>query len=81
MEELKSICQSPWCKAIFIYTERDMISVKGSDDKIRPRVCQKCKSFDNELSGGITWEDREYEGDRVDDKPHQIRYKVTNFKI
>jgi hypothetical protein len=81
MEELKSICQNPWCKAIFSYNEIDMVSIKDSVDKIRPKVCHKCKSFDNELSGGVTWEDREYEGDRVDDKPHQIRYKVTNFKI
>lgn len=81
MEELRSVCQNPWCKATFIYTENDMILVKGSDDKIKPKVCYKCKSFDNDLSGGVTWEDREYEGDRFDDRPHQIQYKVTNFKI
>lgn len=81
MEELRSVCQNPWCKATFNYTQSDMISVKGSDEMIRPKVCHKCKSFDNELSGGVTWEDREYEGDRFDDRPHQIRYKVTNFKI
>lgn len=81
MEELRTVCQSPWCKAIFTYAESDMMSVKGSDDKIKPKVCHKCRSFDNELSGGVTWEDREYEGDRFDGKPHQIQYKVTNFKI
>lgn len=80
MEELTNICQNPWCKATFVYTERDMI-VDKQGNKIRPRVCHKCKSFDNELSGGVSWEDREYEGERIDDKPHQIRYKVTNFKI
>jgi hypothetical protein len=93
MEELKSICKNPWCKATFIYTENDMVIVKDDKrsskidevlnevNKVVPKVCHKCKSFDSELSGGVTWEDREYEGDRVDDKPHQIRYKVTNFKI
>lgn len=58
-----------------------MISSKGSDDKAKPSFCNKCKSFDSELSGGVTWEDREYEGDRVDNKAHPINYKVTNFKL
>lgn len=81
MEELRSICKSPWCKAIFIYTEQDMITVKGSDEKLKPKYCNKCKSFDSDLSGGITWEDREYEGDRIDNKPHHIKYNVTNYKL
>lgn len=81
MEELRSICKNPWCKAIFIYTELDMISVKGSDEKLKPKTCSKCRSFDSDLSGGVTWEDREYEGDRDDNKPHHIKYNVTNYKL
>lgn len=96
MEELKSICKNPWCKAIFIYTENDMTILKNNkivtkinevltdDDeisKIPPKTCNKCKSFNNELSGGVTWKDREYEGDRFDNKPHQMQYKVTNYKL
>jgi hypothetical protein len=50
------------------------------DKKIYPSVCKKCKSFDTELSGGVEWKDKEYEGD-IWDGPHQIKYKVTNFKL
>lgn len=46
-----------------------------------PKVCKKCLSFDNELSGGIEWIDKSYEGNRFDNEPHQIRYKVTNYKL
>ena len=43
--------------------------------------CKKCKSFATELSGGVEWKDKTYEGDRWDNnKPHQITYKVTNYK-
>ena len=46
-----------------------------------PKVCKKCLSFDKELSGGIEWVDKSYEGNRFDNEPHQIRYKVTNYKL
>jgi hypothetical protein len=48
--------------------------------KFPPRTCPKCRSFDTELSGGVTWTDKEYEGDRFDGLPHEIKYKVTNFR-
>jgi len=79
MENKLAVCGSPWCKATFIYLEEDEILV--NDVKCPPRNCPKCKSFDSELSGGVTWTDKEYEGSRFDGTPHQIRYKVTNFKL
>lgn len=77
METLKTVCSNPWCKATFIFTDADCKLVDGVS--IEPKVCQKCKSFDCELSGGVTWEDKVYEGDRFDNTPHEFRYKIRNF--
>lgn len=79
MEKLTAICKSPWCKVHFEYEESDVL-VSG-DLRTIPSTCPKCKSFDSELSGGVTWVDKEYEGSRFDGVPHQIRYKVTNFRL
>ncbi len=73
------ICKSPWCKATFFYHETEMVDVDGK--MTPPKNCPKCRSFDTELSGGVTWTDKEYEGSRFDGTPHEIRYKVTNFKL
>ena len=77
MEELRSVCRNPWCKAPFVYTEKDMDIVDGV--KVAPKECNKCKSFGGELSGGVTWKDKEYEGSRFDGLPHQIRYKINKY--
>ena len=79
MEEKWEICKSPWCKAHFEYTKSDISVVDGKE--VIPATCPKCKSFDTELSGGVTWTDKEYEGSRFDGTPHEIKYKVTNFKL
>lgn len=79
MEKFIMVCSSPWCKAHFEYTECDISIVDGVE--VRPKVCPKCKSFDNELSDGVTWTNKEYEGSRFDGTPHEIRYKVTNFRL
>lgn len=76
--ELKTVCSNPWCKATFSYKEED-IMINKDGDKILPKVCNKCKSFDTELSGGISWEERKYEGDPWSGS-HRIKYNVTNFK-
>lgn len=78
MEELKTVCKNPWCKGTFFYKEEEMTIV--GDEKLPPKHCKKCQSFEKDLSGGIEWKDKEYEGDRFDGMPHQIRYKVTNYK-
>jgi hypothetical protein len=93
MERLIKTCENPWCKAHFYYTEADMIEVKSDSrsfkidnvldevQKVAPRECPKCRSFATELSGGVEWKDKEYEGSRFDGMPHQIKYKVTNYKL
>lgn len=80
MEELKSVCRSPWCKATFVYSEIDM-SIDERGQKNPPITCNKCKSFNTELSGGVEWKDKEYEGSRFDSTPHEIKYRVTNFRL
>ena len=92
MENIKNVCRNPWCKAHFYYTESDMVEVKSDirtskiDDvldeaqKVPPSQCPKCRSFETELSGGVEWKDKEYEGSRFDGMPHQLKYKVTNYK-
>jgi len=79
MESRTAICRNPWCKATFSYLEREMADIDGVMSP--PMKCQKCQSFDSELSGGVTWSDKVYEGSRLDGTPHQIRYKVTNFRL
>lgn len=81
MQELKTVCANPWCKATFFYKEEDMTVLKsdGEEVKVSPKVCHKCKSFDNELSGGISWEERKYEGDPWSGA-QRIKYNVTNYK-
>jgi hypothetical protein len=83
MEKKKTICKNPWCKGTFFYSENDMIvsNVGNEVQKSAPTQCNKCKSFDTELSGGVEWVDKEYEGDRFDGSSHQFKYKVTNFKL
>ena len=79
MENNSAICGSPWCKGTFFYFENEITEIDGV--KAAPKSCPKCRSFDTELSGGVTWTDKEYEGSRFDGMPHEIRYKVTNFKL
>ena len=67
MEMLRTVCKNPWCKATFYYKDEENV----------PNVCQKCKSFDNELSGGIDWKDKKYEGNRFDEMPHEIKYNIN----
>ena len=75
MTEFKAICKNPWCKSTFLYTENDII------DDCAPKHCKKCDGFNNNLSAGVTWEEREYEGGRNDFMSHEIKYKVTNYKL
>lgn len=93
MEQFRNICKNPWCKAPFFYTEKDMLPIKNENmrgnkidyslhesEKESPKECPKCKSFNTELSGGVEWKDKTYEGPRFDGMPHQIKYKVTNYR-
>lgn len=77
MEEYKAVCTNPWCKATFRYKERD-IKIEG-DKKTPPSVCNKCVSFDRQLSSGIKWETREYEGNPWEGLAI-TKYKVNLYK-
>lgn len=55
-----------------------METVDGS--KIDPTQCKKCKSFNSDLSGGVEWKDKEYEGDRWDGQAHETKYKINRYK-
>ena len=77
MEKFIAICKNPWCKSHFEYTEEDMIIIEGVATV--PKQCFKCISFNDDLSDGIEWEDREYDGERFDNKPHIIKYSVTKY--
>jgi hypothetical protein len=79
MNTFNSICSNPWCKAPYSYTENDFYMIEGV--LTEPKTCKKCFSFSNELSGGVEWIDKSYDGNRFDNEPHQIRYKVTNYKL
>ena len=70
MEENKKVCNNPWCKAHFSYT-----IVEGEEE---PETCPKCQSFDKELSGGVTWKEKKYEGSRWEGA-HQISYKIKKY--
>lgn len=64
------VCSNPWCKGIFDYSIDDNVDI--------PEVCPKCQSFDSELSGGVTWKEKQYEGSRWDG-PHQMSYKIKKY--
>lgn len=85
---MKSICRNPWCKSHFYYTENDMIIV-GTDklngkiddqiEKVPPTECPKCRSFNQELSGGVSWIEKKYEGSRDDGLPHTISINISKY--
>lgn len=74
-----TICSNPWCKAQFNFNEGEFVDVDGKLQE--PKQCKKCMSFNSDLSAGVTWQEREYEGERYTNEPHQIRYKITNYKL
>ena len=91
MESMTAVCRNPWCKARFIYTEEDMVFISENstnvkidkilDDikKVPPTECSKCRSFNDDLSGGVTWTDKKYEGPRYDGSPHPISVNVSKY--
>lgn len=66
--ENKSICGNPWCKATYSY-----------EGETPPGVCNKCISFDSEMSGGVTWGTRTYTESLDDGRYHQITMNIKNF--
>ncbi len=70
-DDIRLVCSNPWCKAHFFFEK--------NEEDIYPKECNKCKSFDYQLSAGVTWETKKYEGDRMDGMPHTFRYKINKF--
>jgi hypothetical protein len=64
------ICSNPWCKVTFSYSVEENVEP--------PKVCPKCHSFDTELSGGVTWTEKKYEGSRWEGA-HQMSYKIKKY--
>lgn len=80
---MQKICSNPWCKGTFSYTEKDMVITYDSNNNQLvkpPKVCPKCRSFDTELSDGVTWKDKTYTDSYNFDKPIPFSYKITHFR-
>jgi hypothetical protein len=65
---MKSVCSNKWCKSHFEH-----------DELFKDTVCPKCRSFEFELSSGVTWSEKKYEGSRFDNLPHAIDIKVNRY--
>lgn len=74
----RTVCKNPWCKGTFEYKEEEMVEIDGV--MAPPQQCKKCKSFATDLSAGVEWKDKKYEGSRDDGMPHQISYRVNKYK-
>lgn len=68
--ENKSICQNPWCKATYSY-----------EGEFAPGQCNKCISFNSELSDGVTWTTKVYNEPRNDNRPHPISINVNGSPV
>jgi hypothetical protein len=78
---MNTICKNPWCKAPFSYRETDM-DIDYEGDRVVPKFCKKCISFDSELSAGVMWEDTEpqYMSREETRIPNEIKYRVTKYR-
>ncbi|CAG7580187.1 MAG: hypothetical protein SLAVMIC_00290 [uncultured marine phage] len=72
LEKSEFICTNKWCKAKY-FIER----FKYYENHVT--TCDKCRSFDNELSGGTTFTKKEYHGNRHDNMPHQVDFKFSDY--
>jgi len=66
------ICSSRWCKCMYI----DYRYLWFSDGI---KTCPKCRSFNGELSGGVTFTKKEYSGERNDGRAHQTEFKFSDY--
>ena len=63
---MKNVCKNKWCKATF-----------ETKEHLEENVCPKCRSLATEMSGGVEWNEKTYEGPRMDMLPHQMQIKVN----
>lgn len=71
------VCKNPWCKANFFIKESEIKEIRNK--KIYPTQCKKCESFNNDLSAGVSWEEKKYEGNPWSGI-QKIKYNITNYK-
>lgn len=71
-EKSEFICANKWCKVKY-QIERFEFYENGK------KTCQKCQSFDNELSGGTSFSKKEYSGPRHDGNPHPVDFKFSDY--
>ncbi len=58
----KGICKNKWCRATFFY-----------DGAEQPEQCYKCKSFDQDVSAGVTWAEKSFPSEAKPPINHQIK--------
>lgn len=71
-EKSEFICSMKWCKVAYIdyrylWYEKDI------------KTCPKCRSFDGELSGGVSFSDKNYFGNRHDNQAHEVEFKFSDY--
>lgn len=66
------ICSNKWCKAKYTMEKK-----KYYEEGIR--TCDKCRSFETELSDGVSFDNKKYSGERFDNKPHQTEFKFSDY--
>lgn len=71
-EKSEFICSNKWCKCKYTI-EKD----RYYNDNMK--TCDKCRSFDNEISGGVSYNSKSYSGERFDNKPHQTEFKFSDY--
>ena len=65
------VCNNFWCKGRY-----EVFNHEYQDDPSLYGTCPKCRSFDTELSGGVTNNgQRRYEGERFDNEEHEVTIK------
>lgn len=72
-EKGKYICRNKYCKAT--YNEYKEL-YKESE---RYKMCKGCRKSNEELSGGVNFENKQYRGERFDKSKHETEFKFSDF--
>lgn len=71
---MRIVCKNFWCKGTFIIPDEQY------DENNPVSTCPKCTSFNNELSGGVSFvENKEYAGERFDGMPHREDIRIKKY--
>ena len=72
-EKSEYICRNSYCKSKYMEIRKNYYS---SD---RYKTCKKCRSFNEELSDGVTFNKKQYSGERYDNKSHETQFKFSDY--